>query len=348
MPSRVNKFKLGLFVLIGFSLALIALIWIGASEFFHKKATYVSYFQESVKGLQKGATVNYRGVGIGRVADIRLAPDGRLIEVVMNLDPSFCVDDTLCVRLREQGLTGLRFLEIDTKPPGMKEYTPKISFKPPYPVIPAYPSEIQQLKAAMEIIYQKILAVDVEGISEKLNKFVEEALKLIRNENWPEIITQIKNSTASFQSIARKIDEGTNPEDINKLVKGAVKTLQSIDSIVETVQKEIKSKEFKAFMVDLREGVAAARDTFVNLSTSSDAFSPERLKEISDGLRRIVLQTNEILENVGQDVKGVSGELHQGLIELTKLLKSLEILVDTLRSKPNVAVFGTPTREPFK
>ncbi len=348
MPRKVNKFKLGLFVLIGFSLALIALIWIGASQFFQKKATYVSYFQESVKGLQKGATVNYRGVGIGRVADIRLAPDGRLIEVVMDLDPSFCVDDTLCVRLREQGLTGLRFLEIDTKPPGMKEYTPKISFKPPYPVIPAYPSEIQQLKAAMETIYQKILAVDVEGISKRLNEIMDEALKLIKNEDWPAIISQIKSSTAAFQSIAQKIDKSTNPEDINELVKGAVKTLKSIDTVAETVQKEMKSPEFKAFMVDLRESMAAARDTFVNLSTGSSAFSPERLKELGNGLSKIVNRTNEILETVGSDFKGVSTELHQGLVELTRLLKSLEVLVETLQSQPNVAVFGKPTKEPFK
>ncbi len=348
MPSRVNKFKLGLFVLIGSSLALIALIWIGASQFFQKKATYVSYFQESVKGLQKGATVNYRGVAIGRVADIRLAPDGRLIEVVMNLDPSFCVDDTLCVRLREQGLTGLRFLEIDTKPPGMKEYTPKISFKPPYPVIPAYPSEIQQLKAAMETIYQKILAVDVEGISKKLNAFMDEALKLIKNKDWLDIIAQLKSSTAAFESITKKINEGTDPEDINKLVKTAVKTLQSIDSVAEIVQTELKSKEFKTFMVDLREGMAAARDTFVNISTGSSAFTPERLKELGEGLSRIVSRTDEILASVGQDFKGMSAELHQGLVELTKLLRSLEALVETLRSEPNVAVFGKPTKEPFK
>ncbi len=348
MPSRVNKFKLGLFVLIGFSLLLIALIWIGASQFFQKKATYVSYFQESVKGLQKGATVNYRGVAIGRVADIRLAPDGRLIEVVMNLDPSFCVDDTLCVRLREQGLTGLRFLEIDTKPPGMKEYTPKISFKPPYPVIPAYPSEIQQLKAAMETIYQKILAVDVEGISKKLNAIMDEALKLIKNKNWPDIIAQIKSSTASFQSIAQKIDRGTKPEDIKKLMETAVQTLQSIDSIAETVQREMKSKEFKTFMVDLREGVAAVRDTFENLSTGTNAFNVERLKEIGEGLSKIVARTDEILEVAGKDFKGLSTDVHQGLVELTKLLRSLDMLVETLRSEPNVVIMGKPTKEPFK
>ncbi len=348
MPSRVNKFKLGLFVLIGFSLALIAIIWIGASQFFQKKATYVSYFQESVKGLQKGATVNYRGVAIGRVADIRLAPDGRLIEVVMNLDPNFCVDDTLCVRLREQGLTGLRFLEIDTKPPGMKEYTPKISFKPPYPIIPAYPSEIQQLKAAMETIYQKILAVDVEGISKKVNAFLDEALKLVKNKNWPDIIAQLRGSTAAFQSIAQKIDEGTKPEEVKKLLASAVKTLQALDSIAETVQKEMKSKEFKAFMVDLREGVAAVRDTFVNLSGGTSAFNAERLKEIGEGLSRIVARTDEILEIMGQDVKGMSTDMRQGLAELTKLLRSLDMLVETLRSEPNVAIFGKPAKEPFK
>lgn len=348
MTTKANKFKLGLFVILGFSIGLAALIWIGASHYFERKATYVSYFQESVKGLQKGATVNYRGVGIGRVADIRLAPDGRLIEVVMNLDPNFSVDESLGIRLREQGLTGLRFLEIDTKPPGMKQFTPKIRFNPPYPVIPAYPSEIQQLKTAMETIYQKILAIDVEGISKKTNELIDEALKLVKNENWPVIISELKKSTSSFARISEKINTSAKPKDMKKIISNAKKTLEATSKISSILAERMESPGFDVALDDLAKGISAARATFQNLSESTESWNPEKIGEFSDSLRDIITKTNNVLDKAGSDLDKIGGNLQQSLIQLTRLLEDMEQLVQTMQVQPNVAVFGQPVKEPFK
>ena len=43
--------------------------------------SYMSYFDESVQGLEIGSPVKFRGVTIGTVADIDIAPDRRHVEV---------------------------------------------------------------------------------------------------------------------------------------------------------------------------------------------------------------------------------------------------------------------------
>jgi len=86
MPTRSSKFLIGLFVIIGALICAGVIIWVGAAKFFTKGALYNVYFDESVQGLQVDSAIKYRGVEIGKVQKIDVAPDYRLIEVTMKID----------------------------------------------------------------------------------------------------------------------------------------------------------------------------------------------------------------------------------------------------------------------
>jgi phospholipid/cholesterol/gamma-HCH transport system substrate-binding protein len=75
MARKASKFMIGLFVTVGVSIGLIAVIWIGAFKYFEKGATYVTFFNESVQGLQVDSAVKYRGVEVGRVERYESLPD---------------------------------------------------------------------------------------------------------------------------------------------------------------------------------------------------------------------------------------------------------------------------------
>ena len=77
MAVGTNRWKLGLFVLLGMGLALAAIVLLGARNFNEKTVTYLTFFDESVQGLDAGSPVKFRGVTIGRVATIDVAPDHR-------------------------------------------------------------------------------------------------------------------------------------------------------------------------------------------------------------------------------------------------------------------------------
>ena len=65
MASSTGHWKLGLFVLLGLFVAFGAVVWLGAAEIDKDVARYVTYFDESVQGLDVGSPVKFRGVRIG-------------------------------------------------------------------------------------------------------------------------------------------------------------------------------------------------------------------------------------------------------------------------------------------
>ena len=56
--KRFSNFLLGLFVTGGFLILAVMLIWVGSGLFFEKGKKYVTYFSESVQGLEKDSEVN--------------------------------------------------------------------------------------------------------------------------------------------------------------------------------------------------------------------------------------------------------------------------------------------------
>ena len=85
MAAKTSKFMIGIFATIGVVLAVVTIVWLGASKYFQKGTIFVTYFDESVQGLSVDSNVKYRGVNVGTIRDIRVAPDNKLIEVVMKI-----------------------------------------------------------------------------------------------------------------------------------------------------------------------------------------------------------------------------------------------------------------------
>jgi len=168
MARKTSKFVVGLFVIVGFLIAAVAIIWIGATKYFEKGKLYVTYFDESVQGLQKDSEVKYRGVTIGRVENIRIAPDNRLIAVVMNIRLRDETVKQLVAQLQYTGITGLVFVNLDIRRPEDLEQAPLIDFASEYPVIPSKPSEIKRLLSSAQEIVNKIKELDLKGISEQI------------------------------------------------------------------------------------------------------------------------------------------------------------------------------------
>ena len=88
--ARKNKFTgaflIGIFVLTGLVILIATVIWLGKTQFMEESKLYVTYFDGSVEGLEKGSPVKYLGVPVGTVDKIKVAPDGKLVEIVMQIE----------------------------------------------------------------------------------------------------------------------------------------------------------------------------------------------------------------------------------------------------------------------
>jgi phospholipid/cholesterol/gamma-HCH transport system substrate-binding protein len=146
----------------------VLVIWLGAAKYFEKGLIYATYFDESVQGLQVDSSVKYRGVDVGRVLKIGVAPDNKLVEVVMKVDFSGGAETDLVAKLKSAGITGIVFIELDRWEGDEPVPVHEMKFKSEYPVIPSRPSEIRQIMAGLADIYGKIHKIDFEGISKEL------------------------------------------------------------------------------------------------------------------------------------------------------------------------------------
>jgi len=169
MAAHTNHWKLGLFVLTGTILAFSTAAVLGVRSLRPNVGEYVSYLDESVQGLEVGSPIKFRGVTIGRVGKIDVAPDHRHVEVTSLLDKAAltrlgldvaegpivrgavkkleqAID--LRVQLAAAGLTGVKFLQLDfftvaDHPP------PELPFSVPSNYIPATSSTMKDLEDSL-------------------------------------------------------------------------------------------------------------------------------------------------------------------------------------------------------
>jgi paraquat-inducible protein B len=168
VTTATNHWKLGLFVLLAVGAMVGALFWLGARRFRRESFPAVSYFDESVQGLDVGSPVKFRGVTVGTVSDITIAPDHRHVQVTadMYLDALVrlglrtgapksgeeFIDPNLRVQLASAGITGVRFIQTDFFDP--ERYPPPhLPFEPPWNYVPSAPSTLKSFEeAATEIV----------------------------------------------------------------------------------------------------------------------------------------------------------------------------------------------------
>jgi phospholipid/cholesterol/gamma-HCH transport system substrate-binding protein len=164
--TGTNHWKLGLFVVVAITALVGVTFWVGARRFERESFKAVSYFDESVQGLEVGSPVKWRGVTVGTVAEIGVAPDGRQVQVTSDVyhdalarlglaqpnegDPF--IDPNLRVQLASAGITGVRFLQADFFDP-VRNPPPSLSFPAPWNYVPSTPSTLKSVEdSALDIL----------------------------------------------------------------------------------------------------------------------------------------------------------------------------------------------------
>ena len=87
MRRDPQRFKIGVFTVVGVLLLLTAVIAVGAGRWWLREGrTVYCYFTESVSGISNGSPLKLRGVEVGHVADVVLLPPGELRRGVSKWD----------------------------------------------------------------------------------------------------------------------------------------------------------------------------------------------------------------------------------------------------------------------
>lgn len=292
MPTRSSKFLIGLFVIIGALICAAVIIWVGAAKFFTKGALYNVYFDESVQGLQVDSAIKYRGVEIGKVQSIDVAPDYRLIEVTMKIDLESDLQKQTIASLRTAGITGIVFIELDRIKPGDLTASPKLSFQPDYPVIPSRRSEISRLINDTNEIIQSVRKIDFVGISNQLKNTSQAIENFVEGKRVANMMTHLGNTSANLDETIARINKTVAEGKVDRAVTEALGVLTDARKLIGQAKDEIsalnlreKSVKTDAILRDIDKKTktitTGLQDTSENLRVTS-----ENLLRLSESLNR--------------------------------------------------------------
>ncbi|HEX7839844.1 MAG TPA: MlaD family protein, partial [Kofleriaceae bacterium] len=212
--ATTTHVKLGLLAIAGLLGVVAAGLGLGLRGARSATISYRTYFDESVQGLEIGAPVKYRGVRIGNTSTIEVAPDRKHVAVGLALFAGEAGRLGLADRVPElrtqlatQGVTGIKFVEIDFCDPATNPL-PRLPFPPGDHYVPARASMMKGLEDNLEAVGQRLPELVDRAVS-TLTK-IELVLDDLHGQRVPhriaDVIAGISGAAADVRRLAQHLD----------------------------------------------------------------------------------------------------------------------------------------------
>ncbi len=300
MSKKPNPTSIGLFFAVGLALGVAALLVFGSRGLFHPQQKEILYFDASLKGLNPGAPVKFRGVTVGSVVEVLIrhnqASNDFSMPVVVAIDKKLAQtksDELLQIgsqsrldQLIQQGfrgrldaeslVTGVLYVGLDVVPNAPPPLFHQLS--PEYQEIPTLPSQIQQLLA-------NLARVDVHGLSEKLGALLTRLDTTVGQLDVVRINAGVTNLLASanrlvatpdltnaFSNLGRTLDQARAllarvDHRVDPLVDSATNTLYDTQKTLAVVRTAVRDvADLLGPDSPVRPGLARALEDLGNAS----------------------------------------------------------------------------------
>ncbi|MGD9041865.1 MAG: MlaD family protein, partial [Desulfobacteraceae bacterium] len=249
MAKQANKTVIGGFVVGAVALIVAGVLVFGSGKFFQERTKYVIFFPGSLKGLNVGAPVLFKGVQVGSVTDITLEANAEdlttQIPVTIEIQPKkykivrgkresnpyetihILIERGLRAQLQLQSfVTGQLMIELDFYPD-----TPVrlVGVDTDYPEIPTIPTPLETLAktfrdlnleelvnrvtSAVKGIEELVNSPDLRGSIDSLNLLLQDARKLVGNidSQIEPLATSLDKTLRDYGKLAQEVDEEVEP-----------------------------------------------------------------------------------------------------------------------------------------
>ncbi|HTR44618.1 MAG TPA: MlaD family protein [Thermodesulfovibrionales bacterium] len=334
MSKKASKTLIGAFVLGAVALVVAGVVVFGSGKFFTPTKKFVMFFDGSVKGLNVGAPVIFRGVKIGQVLDMRLnfnpkdltavVPvyieiDPRQLKVPEAFKPLFKTleakeDYPLIHALIEKGLkaqlqlqsfvTGQLIINLDfypDKPLRLRGLEKK------YPEIPTIPTTLEELAKTFEELPLKEITVN-------LNRALEGIGTIAHSPELKESIASLNQALKSIDRLAKDIDSQVGP-----LSSSVRNTSDAARGAFVQAEKTLA----------LKEGVPGEIATGIVDTLKSARLALDEVQKTFSNVDRVAVQN----ANLGY-------EISRTVEQITALSRSLRVLSDYLEQHPEALIRG--------
>jgi phospholipid/cholesterol/gamma-HCH transport system substrate-binding protein len=315
MATPSNHWKLGLFVVAGVVVGLGTVLILGARSLQKETVNYETFMDESVQGLEVGSPVKFRGVTIGTVASIGVAPDRRHVD----LTSALAVDDIVLMGLAKRtgrkafevrvppeirmqlasaGITGVKFLQLDFFDV-KNNPLPLLPFPTPDNYIPAAVSTMKNLEDAV------IHAVD----------------------RFPEMTDAALLVLSKLDALLSEVGERRLPE------RTAV-ALDRADEALSSVKKTFREAEAGKISLQTRHALEQLDGTIAHMNG---------ILARVDGDKGVIVSAERASDAVGDvatNARGFTDELGTTLRDVQLAAESIQKLTDALERDSDMLVKG--------
>ncbi len=335
MVKKAEKALIGIFVIGALVLFIVAVVIFGSGRFFKDTKKFIVFFDTSIKGLNVGAPVMFRGVKIGSVTDIKImmsdAEKKINIPVFIELDPSDLggkdvfslerdqIDSAIVKGLRAQlqiqsFVTGQLLVALDFFPA-----TPitLLGYVKDFQEIPVVPTRLEELERTLNDL-------PLKDMVKKLDSVVGGVEKLVNAAETRESIASVNATLNDTQRFIERLDKKMDP-----LLTNLTKVTETADkSLVVTQDTLLQARQTMATIEkDMNE--------LIKISQKLSQTTNETLKDASSALK----QTEKTLGTFSEDSQLIY-EFNTLLKELSGAAGSLRNLSDYLERHPEALIRG--------
>ncbi len=313
MVSKATKIRLGIFLFFGLVLIILFVAAVAGNSLRRRWDTYFISFEDyPVSGLQVGGNVNYQGIKVGRVEDIKIDPmNVNKVVVTVNIEPGTPIKEDTEAVLALIGITGLKAVEI-------RGGTNEAANLEPGSYIKAGSTMIDDISERAISIVDKIdqIAANIHDLTNDENR--ENIAKILEQTGM--ILEETRSNLAGTLDAVSRISHNVadltdgltqNLDDITAATVNAIDSLStvsttSIEDLTQSMNRELEL-------------------ITTNLNANLDEISEQVVYLMQDTrfhLNNVGENTNNLVLDASKDIAEISSNINSSLESIDRLLAS--------------------------
>jgi len=290
METRANYVAVGGFVLAMVVLAFGAVLWLARGELTTQYSFYDIYFQGPVTGLREGASVDYNGVPIGTVKDVRIDPDNvALIRVTIQIDPKMAIKTDAAASVETNILSGVSYIQIVggtqdaplLRPEGNQRYAVIRSRRSRLASVTVRaPQLLEKLIDTAERVNDLLDDKNRRAFGESIENFRVFTSGLVdRNNDLAEITGHVNTAARTLSNLLENVDQSyAGPDGIGKQLSTAI---TDFDKVAKSLNDT--NKQLQLALQDVRPGLR----TFSQQTLGDVGNLVAEARQLLNGLSRL-------------------------------------------------------------
>ncbi|MCH4872451.1 MULTISPECIES: MlaD family protein [Pseudomonas] len=283
METRAHHVLIGLFTVLVVVGGMLFGLWLAKSSMDNTFKDYEVVFNEAVSGLSKGSSVQYNGIKVGDVIELRLDDkDPRRVLALIRLAANTPVKVDTKAKLALTGVTGTSIIQLsggDPNSPPLKGKDGKL------PVIVASPSPIARL------------LTDGTDVISNVNMLLHNANKLFSPENvdsFGKTLSNLEQTTSAISS--QRGDIAQTLKQLSLVGKQATAALEQTTTLMRNANGILNTKGQQMFS-DAGQAMKSLEQSTQTINTLINN-NEDSLNNGMQGLNQLGPAVNELRETL--------------------------------------------------